>query len=152
MKKTLFRLAMILVATSLIAGGVDMAPPIIVTEITTLTAYTNGASDATSEIPLYGYLEGIHIEAAAGTTTSVDIVAIGPGPDRTLFSIDSMTSTNAYYPVRLPLVSTAGIASPNTATSVVARIPIVGNKVKVMAYSAGSTNKSITVRLYLDDN
>ena len=150
MKKIISILTGCLLTCLVMAGGVDMASPIVVSDITTITGYTNGASDATSD-PLWGYVEGIHIEVSGVTTMDVDIVAMSAGPDRQIFSIDDSTSTNAYYPVRLPLVSTAGVAIPNTATSGVARIPLVGNPVKVMAYSAGITNKSITVRLYLDN-
>ena len=83
----------------------------------------------------------------AATTTDVDIDVTTYGtpysPAITLFSADNITSS-AYYPIRIPLVNTAGSAA--VWTNLTGRIAF-GARVQMDAYAA--TEENVTVKAIL---
>lgn len=106
---------------------------------------TVAAEEFTNGIPLYGWIDGLILDFSgyASPTVDVDIVTvsgIGGLVERTVYSKDSVTvADEGYIPIRVPVVTTAGVAFSGTTTNVTL-IPLVGDKLILKVYDANTND------------
>lgn len=135
-----------LVAGSIVAGPLDSVPLIVEDVRTNGTAITASVDTSTA---LDGKLYAIvfDISGYANPTCDVDIVTTedrGAGIVRTLYSANSIGTTNFTVYPRVQITSLGGVAG-TPATNVVTMIPLVGDVVELIAYNA-NTNAAFDVK------
>lgn len=139
----------ILLATAL---GCMAGPPVTIqfaasaceTNTSAVTTYTPD-----NDLPIHGFVDTIILDqtgSATGTVSLATLASQGTGPSRSIL-LDTSVSADGVYPVRDIVTTTAGADISN----VPARIPLVGDKLRLTLYNYGDTNHTCAVWVVITD-
>ena len=148
------RKVFLLIVGCVLMAGVTLAEPrrvrLSLSAVPTNAAATVAASATTNGTSTIGYVNGVYLNFGGyvSPTCNVDIVAVGGGVERIIFSADNVIADSEKY-VQAPVTTTAG----TTTTNVYAKIPIfAGDRLVQRAYGANVTNAiTLDTDVYIDD-
>jgi hypothetical protein len=142
-----------MICTALVVHG---GPTIEAVKLSLSNVKTNAGTVTTNsayfQIPEGGWLEGVYVDlgvaAPLAPTCTVSIIEgldLKSTPRITLATFTSVAA-DAYYPVRVPVVSPTGGAFTNS----YAKIPLFSSDYSVLVSAPAMTNVSLDVYLYIE--
>ena len=114
------------------------------TNTSAVTTYTPD-----NDLVIHGFVDTVIIDQTGGATGTVSLATLvskGTGPSRSVL-LDTSVSADGSYPVRDIVTTQAGVDISNTP----ARIPLVGDKLRLTLYNWGDTNNTVAVWVVLTD-
>ena len=134
------------ILAGLLVAGCALADPGMI-QFTAKACQTNTTSTVTNapdtDMVLSGWVDTVIVDqtgTATGTVSLVTLAADGTGASRTILT-DTTVSADGSYPVVDIATTTAG----DDISNVPAKIPLVGNKLRLTLYNWSATNITMTV-------
>lgn len=138
-------LSFLLCAVCAMAGPVtyQFASSACETNASAVTTYT-----PVSDAPIFGYVDSVIVDqtgTGTGTVSLVTLASAGTGASRTILT-DTSVSADGTYPVRDLVTTQAGVDIANEP----ARVPLVGDKIRLTLFNWGATNNTMVVYVVVD--
>lgn len=136
----------LLAVVALVALTVQAETPYTI-QFSASACETNASAQTTytpnADFPIHGYVDTIILDqtgSATGTVSIATLASQGTGPSRSVL-LDTSVSADGVYPVRDLVCGQDGADIANEP----ARIPLVGDKLRLQLYNYGDTNHTVAV-------